>query len=97
MNETKAELVLGFFFPNIFSNLSLPTSGGSCELFPLVPCIPCRSTAEVVPTLPIPSRSISPLSLEREICFPGATSGLRVQKVCELPLKTCVDQERVRR
>lgn len=49
----------GIFFP---CNLSLSTSGGSCELLPFVLCIPCRSPAEVVSAVLIPSRSISPLT-----------------------------------
>lgn len=74
MNETKTELI---FYPQIFSNLSLPTSGDSCELSPQC----CASLAEAQqwqypqsPSSPASSLPMTTGSLDREICFPGASS-----------------------
>lgn len=53
MNETKTEWI---FFPQLFSDLSLPTSGDSCELSPQN--FPCRSTAVPISKVPILSCSI---------------------------------------
>lgn len=54
MNETKTELI---FFPQIFSNLSLPTSGDSCEFPPHPSAV--HSLDGAISTVPILSCSIS--------------------------------------
>lgn len=61
MTETKAEIISQ---PHIFSNLSLATSGGGCELFPLVRCASLAEAQQrwYLWVLSIPSRSISPLT-----------------------------------
>lgn len=65
-NETKTELI---FYPQIFSNLSLPTSGDSCELSPQC----CASLAEAQqwqypqsPSSPASSLPMTTGSLDRE-------------------------------